>query len=248
MKTLIALFCLTLSAFGGRTFDGSTSSITGVLTPSYPFSVACWFKVANVTADHCLIAITNTASTNYYLALYARGTVAGDPIVAAAKAGTTSFSATSTSFAANTWQHACAVFNSDSDRRVYLNGGGKGTDATTKTMVGLDITSIGRIMASTPILPTNGTIAEVGMWNVGLTDADAASLAAGFSPLLVRPQGLVFYAPLSGSVRDWKGLSLTDNSTTGGEHPRVFRSAGVLTRKRAGLLASWMIPVTEILR
>jgi hypothetical protein len=77
----------------------------------------------------------------------------------------------------------------------------------------------------------NGRVAEAAVWNVELSDANFAELAAGVSPLLVRPDGLVFYAPLihgkSASGGDdydiVGGVTLTDNATvTVADHPPVF--------------------------
>ena len=60
------------------------------------------------------------------------------------------------------------------------------------------------------------------MWNVALTDADAAALAAGLSPLLVRPDALLVYAPLVRGHQDRAGgvsLSETASAPTVADHP-----------------------------
>ena len=70
----------------------------------------------------------------------------------------------------------------------------------------------------------SGTISEAAIWSVALTDAEIASLAKGFSPRRIRPQSLVFYAPLLRNLQDLrKGLALTAvNSPTVANHPRVY--------------------------
>jgi hypothetical protein len=70
-----------------------------------------------------------------------------------------------------------------------------------------------------------GQIAEVGIWSAALTDAEIVSLAKGMTCNLVRPQSLVFYAPLIRNLQDVKGgLTLTNNNTaTVFNHPRVYR-------------------------
>ena len=45
---------------------------------------------------------------------------------------------------------------------------------------------------------TDGGIAEVAIWNIQLTTNQISALAAGFSPLLIRPDKLVGYWPLGG--------------------------------------------------
>lgn len=66
--------------------------------------------------------------------------------------------------------------------------------------------------------------AEVGIWNVALTAAEVASLAKGMTCDKIRPQNLVFYAPLVRDLQDTKGgLTITNNNTaTVANHPRVY--------------------------
>ena len=67
-------------------------------------------------------------------------------------------------------------------------------------------------------------MAEVGIWNAALTAAEVASLAKGMTCDKVRPQSLVFYAPLVRDLIDQKGgLIITNNNTaTVAVHPRVY--------------------------
>lgn len=64
------------------------------------------------------------------------------------------------------------------------------------------------------------------MWNVALSDTDAAVLALGYSPLLVRRSALVSYWPLLGfyspeiDLLSSTGITLT--GTTQSAHTRVF--------------------------
>lgn len=67
----------------------------------------------------------------------------------------------------------------------------------------------------------DGRLAEIGVWNRILTDAEIDQLADGFSPLFI-PRGLVFYLPLVRNVQDIKGTALTDNGTTVATHPRII--------------------------
>ncbi|MDG4854072.1 MULTISPECIES: LamG-like jellyroll fold domain-containing protein [unclassified Mesorhizobium] len=66
-----------------------------------------------------------------------------------------------------------------------------------------------------------GDIAEIGHWNTQLDAAEIAALANGFSPMLVRPASLIFYAPVVRETRELRaGLA---GNTTGGsvsDHPR----------------------------
>ena len=69
-----------------------------------------------------------------------------------------------------------------------------------------------------------GSLAEVGIWNAALTADEVASLADGMTCNKIRPQSLVFYAPLVRDLIDVKGgLTITNNnSATVAAHPRVY--------------------------
>lgn len=66
--------------------------------------------------------------------------------------------------------------------------------------------------------------AEVAVWSAPLTADEAVSYAKGFKPSRIRPQSLVFYAPLVRAVQDVrKGITLTPvNSPTVADHPRRY--------------------------
>jgi hypothetical protein len=70
----------------------------------------------------------------------------------------------------------------------------------------------------------NAIIAEVGIWNVALTAAEVASLAKGVTCNKIRPQNLVFYAPLIRNLQDTKGGRIITpvNSPIVAAHPRVY--------------------------
>jgi hypothetical protein len=72
----------------------------------------------------------------------------------------------------------------------------------------------------------DGVIAEVGVWNAILTADEMASLGKRFSPLLVRPQDLVLYAPLLGNNSPEpdliNGAAGTVTGTTKVSHTRIY--------------------------
>jgi len=114
-------------------------------------------------------------------------------------------------------------FNPATNFTAYLNGN---IEATTSTGVPNTIFN-----SATPLtigyLPINyfpGIISEVGIWNSALTAAEIASLAKGMTCDKVRPQSLVFYAPLVRNLQDVRGgLTITNNNAaTVAAHPRVY--------------------------
>jgi len=70
----------------------------------------------------------------------------------------------------------------------------------------------------------DGQIAEAAVYNAALSAAEIASLANGMTCDKIRPQNLVFYAPLVRNLIDQKGgLTITNNNgATVANHPRVY--------------------------
>ena len=141
---------------------------------------------------------------------------------------TGTFSGTSTStnsYSAGVYSSVAGVFASITSRTAYLSGV-KGTENTTNnsSFTAANEISIGARRLTTFGVFMDGQIAEAAVWSVALTDAEVASLAKGFKPTRIRPQSLVFYAPLIRNLQDTRGgLSITNNnSATVANHPRVY--------------------------
>ena len=188
-----------------------------------PVSLSAWFRTTENAAERCVLSIADIDTTAYLsLTRYA------DDLRATSWNGSSGGHGNlADSISINTWYHGLAVFVTDTDRRVYLDGV-RGTDSTTDVAVGsFDTVRIGITADSTPFGPWSGYIAEAGIWNVALTDADALVLAAGYRPTFVKPESLQLYVPL---VRDNDedligGLSLSANGTpTIADHPPIYYS------------------------
>jgi hypothetical protein len=215
-------------------FNGTNQAATSTSAPVTvePLTIAVWFKSDVANARTAIVSLCNTTGVGSvsqpFWALVEDGTKAGDPICATAFSTNTSFSeATSTSgFTVGTWHHGCAVFASLSSRTIYLDGGSSATDSTLLSARSqtIDKTAIGCLGRSTNAAFYNGQIAEVGIWNASLTAAEIASLAKGMTCDKIRPQNLVFYAPLVRDLIDQKGgLTITNNNAaTVANHPRVY--------------------------
>ena len=121
--------------------------------------------------------------------------------------------------------HYAGVFESSTSRTAYINGV---VGATNTTNIGsqnaANTITIGARWNGSLGNYYNNDISEVGIWNVALTAAEIASLAGGMTCDKVRPQSLVFYAPLVRNLQDVKGgLTITNNNTaTVAAHPRVY--------------------------
>ena len=205
-------------------FNGTNQSLQATLASTQPLTLACWAYLDNITSSNCLMSAV-IPNTTTWLSMYAAGHLSGDPIIAYVQPADTT-AATSAGYSAATWTHAASTFSGTAPMalKAFINGGSSGS-ASTNYNPSLTHIAIGalRVSAST-FAPTAGSIAEVGVWSAILTDSEIASLADGMTCDKVRPQSLVFYAPLVRDLVDVKGgLTITNNNTaTVANHPRVY--------------------------
>lgn len=182
-----------------RTGNGSTGELvnTSAVVTAPPFTMACWVYPGNITAFEAVMSVGVDASSNNYHELSLGGNVAGDPVRVRTRDTTnTATTDTSTSYNATSWQHICGVWASTTSRSVYLDGGGKTTNTTSRS-ISVSATCLGSRQGTGQWY--SGSIAHAAVWDVALTDAEVAILAAGFSPLLMRPESLVSYWPIYGN-------------------------------------------------
>ena len=201
----------------------SSQYLTTASAPAivYPITIACWFK-SNLAASTCPISINaNTSRSRINIFILNTGAVNAGLSNAG---GTAASTTTTTTAAANTWNHAAGVYTSATSRTAYLNGGGSTTNTTNIAISDFAQIGIGARYSLAWGGFYNGEVAEVGVWNAALTAAEIASLAKGMSCDKVRPQSLVFYAPLVRDLNDQKGgLAITNNnSATVANHPRIY--------------------------
>lgn len=169
---------------------------------SVPITMSAWVYVPAPLANIILLQLRQGTSDvhdiqyNTFLGLVARSLDGG------VNQGISSFGA---GFTADTWHHIAGVFSSTANRQVFLNGTGSTPNTTNVNVATLDTLTTGRFASGSTYL------ADVTLWNTALTQADITSLAKGFSSSRVKPESIVFHAPL---VRDRKeltgGLTLTD--------------------------------------
>ena len=205
-----------------RLFDDAQNEYlmyNGSVLNNEPITMACWFYTNDAGADQMLMSIADTSNLEYF-GLAAMGDELDDYIIARSYDGDFGTAQTTTQFSVDTWHHACGIFASDTDRRVYLDGGGKGTNVEDFSPDNLDNTTIGGLLFFNNFYwPMSGRIAEAAIWNVALTDDEVASLAEGYSPLFIKPENLVAYWPL---VRD------TDNDVVGGYNMTAVNTPSIM--------------------
>ena len=135
--------------------------------------------------------------------------------------------------ALNQWQHVAGTFtfSAATTATVYYNGVVEGSNTTGVGVTSSNRTSIGITpgQVGAGLRAWSGSLAEIGMWNVALTAPEIAALAKGYTPMLIRPTALQFYASLVRDILDVRGgRALTATGTSVSVHPRVDAAAGGL--------------------
>jgi len=200
-------------------FTGTSSRYLSTPATTFsapPLTIAAWFYQSSLATG---VIASASPATGPYVGI---ANLVGGPIRLITPSRDVD---TTTNATAGTWNHAAGVFASLSSRTAYLNGAGN----TDTVAAGSPISSPAVLIGARRLNGALGTyytgqIAEVGIWNTDLTADEIASLAKGMTCDKVRPQSLVFYAPLVRDLIDAKGgLTITNNNTaTVANHPRVY--------------------------
>ena len=206
-------------------FGGAADYYEAIASIDEPLSVSCLFNADSISALMDLVNIQNGTDTGGAWRLRVNGS---GNILAATRSddgGTTQTATTSTAASGATWYQAGGVFASATDRRAFLNGAGKGTDANSVTTTGkIELDMAAFRFVATLFNGFSGKIAEVALWNVALSDAEMAELGKFVCPLLINPGALVAYVPLVRATTDPK----TGNALTAVGSPTVAAHAPVI--------------------
>ncbi len=191
-----------------------------------PFTVSIWARCSDDVADDHAVWFTGRSNSNEnFWGLRFNDTASGHTIRYRVTDGLATNLETVATWTLNQWHHLCAVEAASNDRRLYLDGGNKVTDANSRSPDGgINRTSIGRFDDNTPGVEMEGDIAHVAVWNVALTDGEVATLAEGVSPLRVRRDSLIAYWPVGGQSPEADvvgGLNMIVTGTTVSEEPPI---------------------------
>jgi hypothetical protein len=206
---------------GSNQYLNTTSSPVG--NSLAPITMAAWVR-GNPANNSYWLAMGRSTSTGPIVGMTVTTGGVARVFLRSDAGGGGELIGTSAIFGASTpWSHT-AFINSSASRTLYINGVQEATNTGVTESVTLDRLGIGALIRNTVTSYFGGDIAEVGIWNVALTAAEIASLAKGMTCDKVRPQSLVFYAPLVRNLVDVKGgLTITNNNTaTVANHPRVY--------------------------
>ena len=191
------------------------------VTAGSPVTIAYWVRPTDILFGNLMhVSVGDSGSTHRIQMYRASGVNFTIDSVATSSAGFFVASA----FSSGVWAHCACTFASNTSRTPYINGSASSINTTNiGAQNAFNETLIAARRNITVGLFGNDTIAEVGIWNAALTAAEVASLAKGMTPDKIRPQSLVFYAPLVRDLIDQKGgLTITNTNSTVANHPRVY--------------------------
>lgn len=189
---------------------------------SYPITLYLRFSADRDDAGEALFAL-HSAEHGHSIRL--GGNIAGKPVRAVSSYGAGPANDNG-AYQVGVYASAGALFSSVTNRLVFVDQRTPitGTNPTTESVGNAKAYIATRPFEGAEGLFFDGAGAEAAIWSVALTAAEIASLAKGFSPRRIRPQSLVFYAPLIRNLQDVRrGLALTPvNGPTVVAHPRCY--------------------------
>lgn len=217
--------------------DGSVLAKTGAYVAStpvqtYPISMAARARSFDTgAASHPMVISIGKSSDPFDR--FTLGYQAGTNKINASRSNnvTTVDCPTTVGVSDSNWHHLGATFAAIDDTRSYLDGTNKGTSAGSVTLATANINMMAfGIILDLSYFPLDGNVAFPAVWAAALDDAEWAALAAGISPLAIRPQSLVFYVPDLGRDRQpidiIGGRKLTVFGATPDEGPPQIRARG----------------------
>lgn len=184
----------------GRQFVAASSQrleSSSVPVAAVPLTLALWVMPRTFTSTGGLFGIHNNGSPLDHFRVLNNSS--GTASAQAASSGSFGTANSSRSMTLSAWNHVAGVFTSSTSRACFVNGAGKGTNATNITPGALTHVITGAHRGSSPDTYSvyhNGIIASPAIWSVALTDAEIRQLAQGADPRTIRPQNLVAFWPL----------------------------------------------------
>lgn len=229
-----------------RNFINASSekaSTSTVPVTALPFSFACWFRCSSTPASSYgwpLLGLHGATADIWIQAYYS--SIFGRRLQV--MYNTNYRGEGDADWSENTWHHAVLTV-ADADNRVLRLDG----SAYNNSAGGVAINSSGTFdvgyspNGGSGYQYHNGDIAEVSVWNVSLTDAETTILSKGFVAPFVRPDSLVFYAPMWGyhdpeaELIAGNTLTLTNTPAYANNPPlRRLRRLGRFDDSASGLL------------
>lgn len=159
----------------GINFDGSTSyvQINEPIISGYPFAISAWIQTTASGSDQAIANLADSSINKKYLGIYMD--LNGQASLVGSNPPTQII--TGTSINDGNWHHVIGVFNSPTDRTLYVDGLFNGTDTAQVTFnINVDTWSFGRLGKKTPDSYFNGNIDEVKLWDRALNASEVQQI------------------------------------------------------------------------
>lgn len=202
-------------------------TVNGTPVTALPLTIHARLKQSAQSTNRACVAIGS--DTSNYISLGYNSSTLRLRIVTAGTA--TNYSSGSGALSTGAWASIVGVFNTTTDRRGYVDGVEQVNNTVSKTTPTISTVRIGD---SSALSETEGSLAEVAIWNVALSTDEIAALVFK-SPKSIRPDALVTYLKLlDNASRDEVALpaTVTGTLTKDTDHPRVYyqrRNSGLWT-------------------
>ena len=185
----------------GRHFaSGQGAYVNASPVSAFPLSMWCWAEHDSTATSGCAMSWSKYSGAGG-ASIYFRGDLSGDPITGRRikESGIGDSNPQSAAYSVDTVYGIGLVLAASNDGRLYVNG----TKTTTSASVDFPTATPDVVACSGlwegPAAGLDATRVGYGshfaLWDAELTDAEMASLYAGFSPRRIRPQSLRFYWP-----------------------------------------------------
>lgn len=215
---------------GSIVLDGSTAYAmrTSRLLTAYAFSYFAWGKLdpsANMTSgNYCAFSqgVSSSIDNVFAFGLEDLGSDSDLDAASWARSNVWNRAQSTATIVANSWLAFGGTWSGVTSRAAYVNGGDKGTDATSTT-VNMGIQNrfgIGGRFRSSISGYWHGKLARMAFWSVALSDAEHLSLAGGADPTTIQSGNLLAYYP--GEVINISGTDYLEDTSGNGNHLQLF--------------------------
>lgn len=191
-----------------------------------PFTVAFWAYPLVDNADMSAFGLSDTGGASDYFTM--RFTPGGDfnPWTNTAGGGSETVGGAFTKLA---WHHYAFVVNSPTSRYAYIDGVPGAHSTFSRVPAGIDTLSAGALKRTSVGNAFNGYLAEIGLWNYGLSTTQILAQSNGVEPAMIQRanlQGFWRATPGSGNLIDVLGnYDLTESGTAVHQtHPLIARA------------------------
>jgi hypothetical protein len=216
------------------TFSSNSGRLTATASPLglgqlSDFSVSLWVNGPSANPSTVVFSVSRstetTATNNPVFNIQNRNGAVGFFLRGNVSNGSAWNDQTSGIAFDGTWHHICVTL-AGAVSTVYIDGaaGTTSNSGTVPAQSGMNRLGIGVFSRGNLQQFFTGSVANIGVWSVALGGFEPRALSRGVSCDMVRPQSLVFHAPLINNINDSaRNLTLTSaGSVAVSAHPRTY--------------------------